>query len=152
MLEERDRVSSEILPRPAEADAAPGQRVMGRRPSDANPRRKSAMKFLPKAFAPFAVALATLAATTAMAEDRSATPDCSRQATGDTTAPCATPQADRAVAQYAAQTKREVTRVDRAVATDVSRPERGIARQAATARPPTNGAVLADGVTIDGGQ
>jgi hypothetical protein len=107
------------------------------------------MKLPLKAFAVLAI---TFAATSSMAQDPSAEADCSRQGTDDTRAACATPQAGRTVAQLDAKAKSEVTRIDPATAADVSRLERGIARRVATARPPINGAVLADGVTIDGGQ
>ena len=107
------------------------------------------MKLPLKALAAFAIALGT---TVSMAEDQPAAPDCPRQAADGTTTPCATPQADRTVALLTAPVKREVVRADHAVASDASRLEHGIARYAATARPLTNGAVLADGVTIDGGQ
>ena len=107
------------------------------------------MKLPLKALATFAIALGT---TVSMAADQPATADCAREATADATAPCATPHADRSVAMFTAPAKREVAREDHAVASEASRLERGIARYAATARPLTNGAVLADGVTIDGGQ
>jgi hypothetical protein len=107
------------------------------------------MKLPLKALAAFAVALAT---TASMAEDQPAAADCSRQTAGGTTMPCATPHADRTVAQLDAKAKREATRDDHAIANGASHVEHRIARYATTARPPTNGAVLADGVTIDGGQ
>ncbi|HWH41747.1 MAG TPA: hypothetical protein VNU21_17995 [Usitatibacter sp.] len=107
------------------------------------------MKLPLKALAAFAVALAT---TASMAEDQPAAADCARQPPGTATTPCATPHADRSLAQFDAVAKREATRDDPAVATKSPRLEHRIARYATTARPPTNGAVLADGVTIDGGQ
>ncbi|HET7400468.1 MAG TPA: hypothetical protein VFJ62_01770 [Usitatibacter sp.] len=107
------------------------------------------MKLPLKALAAAAIALAT---TASMAEDKPATADYSRDANGHTATPFATPHADRSMAMNTAPAKREVGRADHAVAGGASRLEHGIARYAATARPPTNGAVLADGVTIDGGQ
>lgn len=107
------------------------------------------MKLPFKALAAFAIALGT---TASMAEDQPATADCAREAAANTTAPCATPHADRSVAMFTAPAKREAARDDHAVASEASRLQHGIARYAATARPLTNGAVLADGVTIDGGQ
>jgi len=107
------------------------------------------MKLPVKTFAAFAI---TFAATASMAQDPSATADCPRQAADGTTTTCATPRADRSVAQFDAKARSEAARAGHAVATDVSHFERGIVRWSATARPPTNGAVLADGVTIDGGE
>jgi len=80
------------------------------------------MKLPLKALAALAVALAT---TVSMAEDQPST---------------------------TAQAKREVTREDHAIAKDAPHSGHRIARYPTTARPPINGAVLADGVTIDGGQ
>jgi hypothetical protein len=97
-----------------------------------------------KTFAALAIALASM---TAHAQDPAPVVDRSHQDADGSTMQYAT-QADRAEAQSAAQADDEAGRVDRSVIARAVRRERSFARHAA---PVTNDAVLADGVTIDGG-
>jgi len=102
-----------------------------------------------KAFAAIVLAAASAATASARADDGSAF-DCSRRVDGSTT-PCDAPRGDRLDARLATQARHEVARVERAVEADSTHLKIRPTRHAAPARPVTNDAVLADGVTIDGG-